>query len=84
MKQVTKLNPGETLPFVGEALRQVAAEVGNSAAVLGFVGAPFTLATYIVEVRGGGGEGGEVAEALFLCGGRKWGCGGHKFLQRIH
>ena len=51
MKQVTKLNPGETLPFVGEALRQVAAEVGNSAAVLGFVGAPFTLATYIVEVR---------------------------------
>ena len=56
MKQVTKLNPGETLPFVGEALRQVAAEVGNSAAVLGFVGAPFTLATYIVEVRGRDGE----------------------------
>jgi uroporphyrinogen decarboxylase len=27
----------------------VRAEVGNGAAVLGFVGAPFTLATYIVE-----------------------------------
>ena len=51
VKKVTKLNAGETLPFVGAALEQVAAEVGDTAAVLGFVGAPFTLATYIVEVR---------------------------------
>jgi len=52
MKQVdaiTQLNPEESVPFVGEALRQLRAEVGNDAAVLGFVGAPFTLATYIVE-----------------------------------
>ena len=53
MKKVTKLNAGETLPFVGSALEQVAAEVGDTAAVLGFVGAPFTLATYIVEVMKG-------------------------------
>lgn len=33
----------------GESLRQLRAAVGNEAAVLGFVGAPFTLATYIVE-----------------------------------
>jgi uroporphyrinogen decarboxylase len=33
----------------GESLRILRQEVGNQAAVLGFVGAPFTLATYIVE-----------------------------------
>ncbi|KAL4436151.1 hypothetical protein ABPG77_005599 [Micractinium sp. CCAP 211/92] len=47
--KVTPLNPEECVPFVGEALRRLRAEVGNEAAVLGFVGAPFTLATYIVE-----------------------------------
>lgn len=47
--QVTPLVPDDCVPFVGEALRQLRAEVGNQAAVLGFVGAPFTLATYIVE-----------------------------------
>jgi uroporphyrinogen decarboxylase len=46
---VSKLNAAESVPFVGEALQQVRAAVGDSAAVLGFVGAPFTLATYIVE-----------------------------------
>lgn len=52
MKQVdavTPLVPDESVPFVGEALKQLRAEVGNEATVLGFVGAPFTLATYIVE-----------------------------------
>lgn len=46
---ITPLVPGECVPFVGEALAQLRSEVGNKAAVLGFVGAPFTLATYIVE-----------------------------------
>ncbi len=47
--KVTPLVPEECVPYVGEALRRLRAEVGNQAAVLGFVGAPFTLATYIVE-----------------------------------
>lgn len=46
---ITPLVPEECVPFVGEALSQLRSEVGNQAAVLGFVGAPFTLATYIVE-----------------------------------
>jgi hypothetical protein len=46
---VTPLVPEEAVPYVGEALRRLRAEVGGEAAVLGFVGAPFTLATYIVE-----------------------------------
>ena len=49
MKQVTALCAEEATPYVGEALRRLRAEVGNQAAVLGFVGAPFTLASYIVE-----------------------------------
>ncbi|KAF6259912.1 uroporphyrinogen-iii decarboxylase [Scenedesmus sp. NREL 46B-D3] len=49
VKQVTKLDAEGACPFVGESLRILRKEVGNEAAVLGFVGAPFTLATYIVE-----------------------------------
>ncbi|KAL3821253.1 hypothetical protein ACJIZ3_007158 [Penstemon smallii] len=39
----------EKLQFVGDSLRILRNEVGNQAAVLGFVGAPWTIATYIVE-----------------------------------
>ncbi|KAB1216486.1 Uroporphyrinogen decarboxylase 1, chloroplastic [Morella rubra] len=39
----------EKLNFVGESLRILRQEVGGHAAVLGFVGAPWTIATYIVE-----------------------------------
>ncbi|XP_058100322.1 uroporphyrinogen decarboxylase 1, chloroplastic [Magnolia sinica] len=39
----------EKLHFVGESLRILRREVGEKAAVLGFVGAPWTIATYIVE-----------------------------------
>uniref|UniRef100_A0A7I4BI65 Uroporphyrinogen decarboxylase n=1 Tax=Physcomitrium patens TaxID=3218 RepID=A0A7I4BI65_PHYPA len=35
--------------FVGESLSILREEVGDGAAVLGFVGSPWTLATYIVE-----------------------------------
>lgn len=41
--------PQESVPYVGEALSILQAEVNNEAAVLGFVGAPFTLASYVVE-----------------------------------
>jgi uroporphyrinogen decarboxylase len=37
------------LGFVGDSLRLLRAEVGAGAAVLGFVGSPWTLATYLVE-----------------------------------
>ena len=47
--QVTPLIGEEATPYVGAALRALRSEVGNASAVLGFVGAPFTLATYIVE-----------------------------------
>ncbi|XLR32255.1 hypothetical protein S83_060155, partial [Arachis hypogaea] len=39
----------EKLSFVGDSLKILRKEVGGDAAVLGFVGAPWTIATYIVE-----------------------------------
>jgi len=38
-----------TLPFVRETLQSLRKTVGNEATVLGFVGAPYTLATYCIE-----------------------------------
>ncbi|KIY92306.1 uroporphyrinogen decarboxylase [Monoraphidium neglectum] len=49
VKQITKLQAEESCPFVGESLRILRQEVGNQSTVLGFVGAPFTLATYVIE-----------------------------------
>ena len=46
---MTTLNPQEATPYVGEALTRLREEVKNESTVLGFVGAPFTLACYIVE-----------------------------------
>ena len=43
------LEPNATMPFVGEVLGRLRESVGNKAAVLGFVGAPWTLAAYVVE-----------------------------------
>ncbi|KAJ8598475.1 hypothetical protein CTAYLR_010109 [Chrysophaeum taylorii] len=40
-------------PFVGQVLGELRAEIGDRATVLGFVGLPFTLATYLVEGKTG-------------------------------
>ncbi len=43
------VSPHKHLPYVGEALRLVRAELDRDKALLGFAGAPFTLAAYAVE-----------------------------------
>ncbi len=50
--QLRSLEPEESLPFIREILQALRQEVGNKAAVLGFVGAPWTLAAYAVEGKG--------------------------------
>jgi len=42
-------DPASSLPFVAPVLRALRAEVGGAAAVLGFVGTPWTLAAYAME-----------------------------------
>ncbi|KAJ8528411.1 hypothetical protein K7X08_022103 [Anisodus acutangulus] len=49
VEKVREFIPEESVPYVGEALTILRKEVNNQAAVLGFVGAPFTLASYVVE-----------------------------------
>ncbi len=43
------LQPEESLPFIKTILKSLRQEVGNKSTVLGFVGAPWTLAAYAIE-----------------------------------
>ncbi|HEY9763378.1 MAG TPA: uroporphyrinogen decarboxylase [Trichocoleus sp.] len=52
IEQVRTLDPEESLPYIRTILQTLRHEVGNEAAVLGFVGAPWTLAAYAVEGKG--------------------------------
>jgi uroporphyrinogen decarboxylase len=49
-QQLHELDPLKSTPFVREALQELRKAVSHTdAAVLGFVGCPYTLATYLVE-----------------------------------
>jgi uroporphyrinogen decarboxylase len=50
--RLARFDPSERVRFTGEILSRLAREVSDRAAVLGFCGAPWTLASYLVE--GGG------------------------------
>ncbi|HEY9661301.1 MAG TPA: uroporphyrinogen decarboxylase, partial [Allocoleopsis sp.] len=52
IEQLRPLQPEESLPFIRTILQTLRQEVGNEATVLGFVGAPWTLAAYAVEGKG--------------------------------
>eukprot|EP01031_Cornospumella_fuschlensis_P031311 gene31311-37840_t len=49
VERIKPIKPYQSTPFVAEALKNLRREVGNKATVLGFVGLPYTLATYLVE-----------------------------------
>ena len=49
VKNLKPLEPETDLPFIREILQILRREVGDKATVLGFVGAPWTLAAYAIE-----------------------------------
>ncbi len=42
-------DPEESTGFLGDAIRKVRAELGEDRAIIGFCGAPFTTASYMIE-----------------------------------
>ncbi len=47
--RLKELIPNESLKFVGDVLTSLRKDIQNQATLLGFVGAPWTLAAYVVE-----------------------------------
>jgi uroporphyrinogen decarboxylase len=52
VNQLHTLEPDESLPFIRPILKALREEVGDQSTVLGFVGAPWTLAAYAIEGKG--------------------------------
>jgi uroporphyrinogen decarboxylase len=52
IEQLRPLEPEASLPFIKTILQALRTEVDNQSTVLGFVGAPWTLAAYAVEGKG--------------------------------
>src|SRR5688572_20483449 len=50
--RLRRFDPAGELRFTGDILKRLRGEVGDAAAVLGFAGAPWTLACYLVEGSG--------------------------------
>ncbi len=51
LSRLAPLEPEDALPFAFEAIRLVRAALAPEKAVVGFVGGPFTVASYLVEGR---------------------------------
>ena len=51
IERIRVVDPEEGTPYVLEAVRQLRAALGDRAATLGFAGAPFTLACYLIDGR---------------------------------
>ena len=52
VERLRVLEPGADVPYLLETLRLVRAELQPHQALIGFAGAPFTLASYLIEGRG--------------------------------
>lgn len=51
IERLRVVDPEEGTPYVLEAVRQLRAALGDRAAALGFAGAPFTMACYLIDGR---------------------------------
>lgn len=77
INNLSSIPAAEATPYVFDAIRLLKQELGERAAVLGFAGAPFTLACYLVEGRGSREY--PRAKALMYGQPELW----HRLMQRI-
>jgi len=49
IERLRTINPREELPYTFEAIRQIKRELAGKVPLIGFAGAPFTLASYAIE-----------------------------------
>ena len=71
------IDPEEDVPYLLEAIKLVKKELNGKVPLIGFAGAPFTLASYIIE--GGGSKNYIHAKSLMFSDPEYW----HKLLSKI-
>ncbi|MGO9267425.1 MAG: uroporphyrinogen decarboxylase [Candidatus Binataceae bacterium] len=49
LEKLPSVNAAESLSFVGDSIRLVDRAIGDRTPIIGFAGAPFTLASYLIE-----------------------------------
>ncbi len=74
---LTPIEPERDVPFLGEAIGMVRRELGGRVPLIGFSGAPFTLASYIIE--GGGSRNFVDTKTLMYSRPEVW----HAFLDKV-
>ena len=52
LAQLRPLDPTADIPFVTAAIQAIKRELGDATPLIGFAGAPFTLASYLIEGKG--------------------------------
>jgi uroporphyrinogen decarboxylase len=70
-------DPEQEMPYVFEAIRKIRTALDNRVPLIGFAGAPFTMATYAVE--GGGSKSYEKTKSLLFSDPET----GHELLDRL-
>ncbi len=70
-------DPEQEMPYVFEAIRKIRTALNDRVPLIGFAGAPFTLATYAVE--GGGSKSYEKTKSLLFSDPKT----GHELLDRL-
>ncbi len=77
LHRIRPFEPREALPFVFDAIRQIKRELAGRIPLIGFAGAPFTLASYAIE----GGHSSSFAHTKALMYG--WPDAWHRFCDTI-
>lgn len=77
IKNLRPISPFEQMPYLFEAIKNVLSELNGQVPLIGFSGAPFTLASYVIE--GGGSRNYENTKALMYSEPKAW----HLLMEKL-